>query len=1284
MLRVQRSQMERYGISILSVLLAVLLGLLLERLLQLNVLSLFFAAVVFSSWYGGFPAGLVATVLSILANNYFFTLPIYVFTLRNGSEILDLVIFSTVSLLISSLNAELRTAKQASEAKLAKLQINYGRLLETANEGIWIFDSSGKTEYVNQRLAQMLGYSIQEMIGCSIFDFMESQAQIEVEQLLRQQGQSIQEINQQFDLRLRYKDGSNIWAIVSTNFILNHKGEFCSAIAMLTDITKRKQTEAALRESEERYRSLVVAISQMVWTTAPDGQIIDMPDWRAYTGQSPEEVKGWGWLAALHPEDQERTAKVWMQAVQQRSIYENEYRVLGADGIYRYFSARGVPVVTESGKIREWVGICTDITSQKQIQDDLRQKQERLDLAQAATKVGSFEWNIQTNINIWSKELEALYGLKPGEFGGSYEEWARWVHPDDLAKAEADVIASLKTGELFTDWRVVWKDGSIHWMHARAKVFYDDAGNPIRMTGINVDISDRKQVEFALQNSEAIAKARAQELETFMETVPAAVWIARDPHCHYMTANRTAYELMRLPPGSVLTATPADGLFPFQLKIQKNGRDIPPQELPMQLAGSTGQPVEAELEFVFSDEDVRSIYGRAVPLRDEDGTVRGVIGAFLDVTERKQIEQALRENQERLTLALDAAKIGSWDWDLQTNEVVWTPYHEMIFGYEPGNPQRTYQEWSSKVHPDDLPRVEVKIQTAMANQQDYEDEYRVIWADGSLHWVSAFGRFQYNQQGQAIRMLGMLFEITDRKQAEVALRQSELIFRTLADTMPQMFWITQPDGYHEYYNQRWYDYTEKTLEQTRGEGWQEILHPDDVQRTIAVWQDSLHTGRTYDIEYRLLRAADGEYRWHLGRAFPLRNQEGQIVKWFGSCTDIHDQKLVIEERAQALARERAARIELEKASRLKDDFLAIVSHELRSPLNPILGWSTLLLNRQLNPAKTTQALEIIERNAKLQTRLIDDLLDVSRILRGKLSLNICVVDLVVTVEAALETVRLAAEAKSIQILTQLDPAVGKVEGDPSRLQQVVGNLLTNAVKFTPAGGRVEIQLHQVGSDAQIQVTDTGKGISPDFLPYVFERFRQADDATTRKFGGLGLGLAIVRHIVELHDGSVQVASPGEGLGASFTVTLPVITAVSPKSEDKELLNDCPNLQGLRIVAVDDDVDSLDLITFILKEYGVEVTAAASAREALEAIAKIQPDLLISDIAMPDIDGYTLIRQVRELEVLHGGRLPAIALTAFAGETNNQKILTAGFQRHITKPVDPDELAIAIEQELKSQ
>lgn len=300
------------------------------------------------------------------------------------------------------------------------------------------------------------------------------------------------------------------------------------------------------------------------------------------------------------------------------------------------------------------------------------------------------------------------------------------------------------------------------------------------------------------------------------------------------------------------------------------------------------------------------------------------------------------------------------------------------------------------------------------------------------------------------------------------------------------------------------------------------------------------------------------------------------------------------------------------------------------------------------------------------------MLDVSRILRGKLSLSLSPVDLVAAINAALETVRLSAEAKSIKLLLQLSSDALKVEGDCNRLQQVVWNLLTNAVKFTPEGGQIKISLEKVGSQAQIQVSDTGQGISPDFLPHVFDRFRQADNATTRKFGGLGLGLAIVRHLVELHGGTVRVESLGEGMGATFTVLLPLIPTVSQTStSDRKLVSSCsPNLNGLRIVVVDDDIDSLELLVFILKQYGAEVTSVNSASEALKAIARVKPNLLFSDIAMPEMDGYQLIQKVREMEVFQEEKLPAIALTAFAGEANHQKIISAGFQQHLTKPVDP--------------
>jgi PAS domain S-box-containing protein len=413
-------------------------------------------------------------------------------------------------------------------------------------------------------------------------------------------------------------------------------------------------------------------------------------------------------------------------------------------------------------------------------------------------------------------------------------------------------------------------------------------------------------------------------------------------------------------------------------------------------------------------------------------------------------------------------------------------------------------------------------------------------------------------------------------------------------------------------------------------------------------------------------------------------------------------------RAQLYEAERSARAEAEQANRVKDEFLAVLSHELRTPLNPILGWSTLLQKQQHDPAILARGLQTIERNAKLQTQLIEDLLDVSRILQGKLSLDIAPVNLKSTLEAALETVRLSAEAKSIQIQAHCDSEVGAIAGDATRLQQVVWNLLANAVKFTPDGGRVEVRLEQVEREstdqwvrksidkpsplhsyAQITVTDTGKGITPEFFPYLFDRFRQADSKTTRHFGGLGLGLAIVRQLVELHGGTVHVESPGEGQGATFTVNLPLMKdQARPVNNEQKSLHPVAvvshPLQGVRVLVVDDETDARELAIFILEEAGATVVSAASAVEALQVLTRIGVDVLISDIGMPMIDGYRLMQQVTAQFAEKEGQLSAshplpktIALTAYAGEFNQQKALAAGFQRHLSKPIDPAALVAAI-------
>ncbi|RCJ36377.1 hybrid sensor histidine kinase/response regulator [Nostoc punctiforme NIES-2108] len=434
-------------------------------------------------------------------------------------------------------------------------------------------------------------------------------------------------------------------------------------------------------------------------------------------------------------------------------------------------------------------------------------------------------------------------------------------------------------------------------------------------------------------------------------------------------------------------------------------------------------------------------------------------------------------------------------------------------------------------------------------------------------------------------------------------------------------------------------------------------------------------------------------RWFAKTIDPVIDGHGTLTGAVFILSDITERK-----QAEALLQEQNDRLnqlmislqqkteQAQQANRIKDEFLAVLSHELRSPLNPILGWARILQKSHQDAAKTQYALETIERNAKLQAQLIEDLLDVSRILQGKLSLNTVPVGLNFTIKAALETVWLAAEAKSIQIQTIFEPNVGPVLGDSGRLQQVVWNLLSNAIKFTSQGGRVEVRLETIKDEVdthsaeytQITVSDTGRGISGDFLPYVFDYFRQADGTTTRKFGGLGLGLAIVRHLVELHGGTIQAASPGEGQGAVFTVKLPLITAsklnqVNTADRDRSDLN----LNGLQTLLVDDDKDSREFIAFVLEQYGAQVTEVDSAHDALNILMQTKFDLLISDIGMPDMDGYTLIRQIRKQSPDRGREIPAIALTAYAGETDRQQALAAGFQQHISKPIELEVLIQAI-------
>lgn len=525
-------------------------------------------------------------------------------------------------------------------------------------------------------------------------------------------------------------------------------------------------------------------------------------------------------------------------------------------------------------------------------------------------------------------------------------------------------------------------------------------------------------------------------------------------------------------------------------------------------------------------------------------------------------------------------------------------------------------------------------------------------------------------------------ELAERRQMQAHLQSSEERFRTSVENMLDCFAVYRSvrddqgriiDFQAEYINDTACLVSQISREAHLSRSLCELLPSYRDSDLFNDYCQVVETGEPLFKENLIYAGQDGQRR--LTQAFDIqvaKYGDGYVATW----RDITARKLAEVEREQLLQRERAARTEAEQANRIKDEFLAILSHELRSPLNPILGWSKLLQTRQFEPNQTAAALATIERNAKLQTQLIDDLLDVARILRGKLQLETAPVDLAFTVESAIDTVKAAALGKHISLHPVL-PKIGPVLGDATRLQQIVWNLLSNAIKFTPVNGRVEIRLEQVEQQARIIVSDTGKGIKPEFLPHLFESFRQEDASTTRRHGGLGLGLAIVRYLVEAHGGTIWAFSAGEGQGATFTVQLPLLHVAPGAAPFPTQTTDHLNLSGLRVLTVDDDPDACDLITTFLSTYGAEVLTLRSAAEVLENFECFQPDVLVSDIGMPGIDGYSLLAQIRALAPERGGLVPAIAVTAYAREEDRCNALARGFQDHVAKPLDPEILATAI-------
>lgn len=531
-----------------------------------------------------------------------------------------------------------------------------------------------------------------------------------------------------------------------------------------------------------------------------------------------------------------------------------------------------------------------------------------------------------------------------------------------------------------------------------------------------------------------------------------------------------------------------------------------------------------------------------------------------------------------------------------------------------------------------------------------------------------------------LRAMTEFRERENRRRAEAALlstekelRLSRLRFDLVAHSIGIGMWSCEAPYRSLYCNEKSKEYlglppdAEVTFDLFR-----ERVHPEDLERALRELIYAAKNGRKLDVEFRTLSPEGASY-WIRAIGVPIVDETTKRARIDGICLNVTAEKRADKEREAILVRERAARSEAERISKMKDEFLATLSHELRTPLNAILGWSQLLKRGKVPPEELAKGMEIIERNTRLQAKLISDLLDMSRVSSGKVVLELHPAEPPGIITSVIETMRSAAEEKGLTIVAEMPESCPRIMVDAHRIEQVVANLLSNAVKFTPRGGRIEVTLSRCDRDLQLVVSDTGQGIAPEFMPYIFDRFRQADSSMTRRHGGLGLGLAIVRQLVELHGGRVAVTSPGPGEGATFTVTLPMVPpAVLSEDGDSKVIPHL-SLQGIKVLVVDDDPDAQELARRLLENQDAKVTLAGSAKEALALLSSVRPDVLLSDIGMPEMDGYELIKRVRQRDPEHGGLTPAAALTAFTRSEDSQAAILAGYQEHLAKPAEPAHL-----------
>lgn len=747
------------------------------------------------------------------------------------------------------------------------------------------------------------------------------------------------------------------------------------------------------------------------------------------------------------------------------------------------------------------------------------------------------------------------------------------------------------------------------------------------------------------RRSDALATALRESEERFrkvFESAPTGIaitdWEGRFEQCNPAYAalvGRTEEELRRLTFASL----------------------VHPDDLERNLAElrrlQAGEATSFEIENRYVRKDGRTVWVHKLVsvLPGERGAPAHVIALVTDITARKEAERALRESESFYRQTLESIP-GMTFTNKPDGTCDYVSEQWVEFTGVPASEQLG-DGWSRILHPDDRARATAAWRAAVEGHGGYDLEYRVRHRDGEYAWFKVRGRAIRDASGAIVRWFGTAVNVDSLKRTEAALRESEERFRTLADNISQLAWMADASGWLFWYNERWYEYTGTTFEEMQGWGWKAVHHPDHLERVLVRYQRSLDTGEPWEDVFPL-RGKDGRYRWFLSRALPIRDAGGKVVRWFGTNTDVTEQ--------------RAAEEALRDAGRRKDEFLATLAHELRNPLAPLRNGLYVLAHTGGQGAAAGRALAMMERQLGQMVRLIDDLLDLSRLSRGKIALQKERVSLAAVAHQAVETSRPAIDEGAHVLEIDAPPEPIHVDADPTRLAQAISNLLHNAAKFTPRGGHIRLSVERRGGEAVASVRDDGIGIPPDMLGRVFDMFTQVDPSLERSRGGLGIGLSLVRQLVELHGGRVEARSAGPGRGSEMIIHLPL--AAPAPAERPAGGAAAAGSGGRRILVVDDNRDAAQSLAMMLDLRGHETRLAHDGLEALDMASAFLPDVVLLDIGMPRMNGYDAARELRRRM---GRRVRLVALTGWGQEEDRRRSKEAGFDLHLVKPVEPGAL-----------